>query len=62
MRYKVFCSNGHKPNSFYVEDHSDAQLLYNMAIKSGFFEYVELLQVCDETFMLKEWEADDGTA
>lgn len=59
MRYKVFCSNGHDGDSFYIEDKGKAHLLFNMAVDSKMFAYVSLEEVIDEGFLQREWSADD---
>ena len=62
MRYKVFCSNGYEGDSFYIEDKSKANLLFNMAVDSKMFEYVSLEEVIDEGFLQREWSADGDNA
>lgn len=59
MRYKVFCSNGYEPDIFYCDDKNKAHLLFNMAVSCGFFKYVELAEVIDECFMVREWSSED---
>lgn len=59
MRYKVFCSNGHKPDVFYCDDKFRAELLFAMATRCGMFEYVELALVSEECFTEREWSADN---
>ena len=59
MIYKVFVSNGHEGNKFYVENEPQANLLFNMAVASKIFTYVELAEVTEECFLKKEWAADE---
>ena len=59
MRYKVFCSNGYDGYSFYCDNNEKAHLLFNMAVASEMFSYVDLAEVTEECFLVKEW-ANDG--
>lgn len=59
MRYRVLVSNGNDSTSFYSDTKEYADLLFNMAVNSGMFTYVELADVIDECFVRKEWSADD---
>lgn len=59
MRYKIFCSNGHKPDIYYCDDKGLAYQLFNMAVESKFFKYVELAEVMEECFALREWSMED---
>lgn len=57
MRYKIFCSTGHEADTFYCDRKDQAHLLFNMAVESKFFEYVELAEVTEECFAVREWSA-----
>lgn len=59
MKYKVFVSNGNDSTSFYCDTKESANLLFNMAVNSGMFTYVELADVIDECFLQKEWSANN---
>ena len=59
MRYRVFVSNGDDYYEFYEEYEEKAELLFDMAVKSKFFCYVELSVVEDRAFVKKEWAEED---
>ena len=61
MRYKIFCSNGWEPDTFYCDTKGQADLLYNMAVASKFFQYVELAEVVEDYFTRREWSSKDET-
>ena len=60
MRYKIFCSNGYEPVSYYCDDKRQADLFFNMAVESKTFEYVELAEVAEEYFTKREWSANEN--
>lgn len=60
MRYKVFVSNGYEGSTFYCEEKSKANELYNMAVASNFYTYVSLSETIDEDFVKREWAAEDS--
>ena len=61
MRYKILCSNGYTPDCFYCDAKEQANLLFNMAVASKFFEYVELGMIEEDFTTVREWSADDET-
>lgn len=60
MRYKLFFSNGYKPDVFYCDDKNEANLLFDMAVDSKMFECVELAEVIEECFAIREWSSEDN--
>lgn len=61
MHYKIICSNGYKPDCFYCDTKEQANLLFNMAVASKFFEYVGLGWIEVDYTTVREWSADDET-
>ena len=61
MSFKILCSNGDKPYYFYCDTKEQANLLFNMAVESKFFEYVELGWIEVDYTTVKEWSVDDET-
>lgn len=61
MRYKVLVSNGYDVDSFYTENKSQADLLFNMAVESKMFGYVGLYEAKEESFIKREWAEGDDT-
>ena len=59
MKYKVFVSNGYEGDSFYTDNEPQAHLLFNMAVDSKMFAYVELAEVQEECFVKREWSDDE---
>ena len=59
MQYRVFVSDEWEYDSFYVENRSQAELLFNMAVSSKMFTYVELAEVKEKLVIKKEWADDD---
>lgn len=57
--YKVFVSTGYDHDSFYCEREGQAHLLFNMAVDSKMFSYVELCKVEEECFGMREWSTED---
>ena len=61
MRYRVMVSNGYENDCFYTEYKSQADLLFNMAVDSKMFSYVELAEVREECYIKREWAEEDDT-
>ena len=59
--YKILVSNGHDSSTFYFDDKNQADLLYRMAVESGLFIYVQLLEVEENCKTIKEWSEDESS-
>ena len=59
MNYRVFVSDEWENNSFYVENRQQAELLFNMAVNSKMFSYVELAEIKENLITKREW-VDEG--
>jgi hypothetical protein len=61
MQYKILVSDDYLVDSFYVENKAQAELLFNMAVESKMFTYVQLTEIREESSVKKEWaEGDDS--
>lgn len=57
MKYRILVStNGCEVDRFYTEDKSQADLLFNMAVESKMFSYVELAEAKEEYIPKRDWE------
>lgn len=57
MKYRVLVSiNGYEADRFYTEDKPQADLLFNMAVESKMFSYVELAEAQEEYIPKRDWE------
>ena len=59
MIYRILVSNGYESDNFYTENEPQAHLLFNMAVSSKMFAYVEMAEVTKEYFTKREWCEDD---
>ena len=55
MRYRIMVSNGYENDCFYTEYKSQADLLFNMAVDSKMFSYVELSEAEAEYRLMRDW-------
>lgn len=58
MMYRILCSNGYEPYTFFADNSDEAQMLYRMAINSGMYTYVSLGYLTSSYIKEEEWVGD----
>lgn len=60
MRYKIFCSDEYEYTNFYCDNENDANLLFNIAVASKYFEYVTIEEMTEKGKLVREWSESDA--
>lgn len=60
MRYRIFCSDEEGHDFFYCKTEDSANVLFNMAVQSKFYNYVELEVITEGFSTIREWSEEDG--
>lgn len=60
MRYRIICADEEENYFFYCNTEDSANTLFNMAIKSKFFNYVELEVITEGFSVIREWSEENG--
>lgn len=60
MRYRIACSDEEERYFFYCRTEDAANTLFNMSIKSKFFNYVELEVITEGYSTIREWSEGDA--
>ena len=60
MRYRIACADEEGNYFFYCNTEENANVLFNMAVQSKFFNYVELFWITQGYSAIRGWSDGDG--